>query len=283
MFRDQQEPNLKSDVVSSLEALAAAIPDGALLAVPKDSSGVAMSATRELVRRGVRGLHLVCVPVGGLQADILIGAGAVATIETSAVTLGEFGAAPRFTAAVHESTIRVLDATCPAIYAALQAGEKGIPFIPLRGLIGTDLLRYRQDWKVIDNPFAEQDRIVLLPGIRPDVALFHAPLADRHGNVFVGARRELMLMAHAAMQTLVTVEEITDDDLLNDPQRAAGVLPAIYVTRIATARRGAWPLAFWDLYPEDEAALANYVAAAGTAAGFSRFLDSWLDTRRAVA
>ena len=132
---------MKSDVVSSLEALAAAIPDGALLAVPKDSSGVAMSATREIVRRGVRGLHLVCVPVGGLQADILIGAGAVATIETSAVTLGEFGSAPRFTAAVREGAIRVLDATCPAIYAALQAGEKGIPFMPLRGLIGTDLDR----------------------------------------------------------------------------------------------------------------------------------------------
>lgn len=274
---------MESAVVSSLEGLAAAIPDGALVAVPKDSSGVAMAATRELVRRGVRGLHLLCVPVGGLQADILIGAGAVATIETSAVTLGEFGAAPRFTSALREGAIRVLDATCPAIYAALQAGEKGIPFMPLRGVIGTDLLRHRQDWTVIDNPFAEQDRIVALPAIRPDFALFHAPLADRHGNVFVGARRELMLMGHAARQTLVTVEEITDGDLLDDPQRAAGVLPAIYVTRVAAAKRGAWPLAFWDLYPDDDAALANYVAAAGTAAGFTRFLDSWLDTRRAAA
>jgi glutaconate CoA-transferase subunit A len=274
---------LESAVVSSLETLAASIPDGALLAVPKDSSGVAMAATRELARRGVRGLHLVCVPVGGLQADILIGAGAIATIETSAVTLGEFGSAPRFVAAVRAGTIRVLDATCPAIYAALQAGEKGIPFMPLRGLIGTDLLVHRPDWKVIDNPFIGKDPIVALPGIRPDVALFHAPLADRHGNVFVGARHELMLMAHAARQTLVTVEEITDHDLLDDPQRAAGVLPAIYVTRVAAANRGAWPLAFWDLYPDDDAALANYVAAAGTAAGFAQFLDSWLDNRLAVA
>ncbi len=274
---------MESDIVSSLETLAAAIPDGTLLAVPKDSSGVAMAATRELVRRGVRDLHLVCVPVGGLQADILIGAGTVATIETSAVTLGEFGGAPRFTAAVREGSIRVLDSTCPAIYAALQAGEKGIPFMPLRGLIGTDLLLHRQDWKVIDNPFAGQDRIVALPGIRPDISLFHAPLADRHGNVFVGTKRELMLMAHASRHTLVTVEDITDDDLLEDPQRSAGVLPAIYVSRVAAAKHGAWPLAFWDLYPDDEVALANYVAAAGTAAGFTHFIDSWLDTRRAVA
>ena len=89
----------------SLEALAAAIPDGALLAVPKDSSGVAMAATRELVRRGVRDLHLLCVPLSGIQADILIGAGCVRTLETSAVTLGEYGAAPRFVAALKERSL----------------------------------------------------------------------------------------------------------------------------------------------------------------------------------
>src|SRR5258708_11399908 len=135
-----------------------------------------MAATREIVRRGVRDLHLVCVPVGGLQADILIGAGAVATIEPSAVTLGEFGSAPRFTAAVREGAIRVLDATCPAIYAALQAGEKGIPFMPLRGLIGTDLLLHRQGWKGIHHPVARQDRIVALSGIRPAISRVPAPL-----------------------------------------------------------------------------------------------------------
>jgi glutaconate CoA-transferase subunit A len=274
---------MNANMVASLQELAAAIPDGTLLAVPKDSSGVAMAATRELVRRGVRDLHLVCVPVGGLQADILIGAGAVAVIETSAVTLGEFGAAPCFTAAVRDGCLRVLDATCPAVYAALQAGEKGIPFMPLRGLIGTDVLRHRHDWKVIGNPFDTADPIVALPAIRPDIALFHAPLADRFGNVFVGSRQELMLMAHASRQALVTVEEITDDNLLEDPPRSAGVLPAIYVTRVALAKRGAWPLALWDIYPDDEPMLTRYVAAARTREGFARFIEEWLDARRAVA
>lgn len=274
---------MSSNVVSSLQELAAAVPDGALLAVPKDSSGVAMAASRELVRRGVRGLHLVCVPIGGLQADILIGAGAVATIETSAVTLGEFGAAPRFGEAARNGSVRIRDATCPAVYAALQAGEKGLPFLPLRGLIGTDVLRHRPDWKVIENPFQAGDAIVVLPAIRPDIALFHAPLADRFGNVLVGSKHELMLMAHAARQTLVTVEQIADGNLLEDPPRAAGVLPAIYVTRIALAKRGAWPLALWDLYPDDEPMLARYVALARTQAGFAQFLEEWLDARRAVA
>jgi glutaconate CoA-transferase subunit A len=165
---------LKPDI--PLARLAAAVPDGALLAVPKDSSGVAMAATRELVRRGVRGLHLLCVPTSGMQADILIGAGAVRTLETSAVTMGEYGTAPCFTAAMRESAIVIRDSTCPAVYAALQAGEKGLPFLPLRGLIGTDVLKHREDWKVIDNPFAGGDPIVVLPALRPEFALFHAPL-----------------------------------------------------------------------------------------------------------
>jgi len=194
----------------SLETLAEAVPDGALVAIAKDSSGVAMAATRELVRRGVRDLHLLCVPISGMQADILIGAGCVRTLETSAITLGEFGIAPRFVAALKAGTMRMIDSTCPAVYAGLQAAQKGIPFIPLRGLLGTDLLANRDDWKVIDNPFEPGDPIVVLKAIQPDVAVFHAALADRDGNVFVGRERELMIMAHAARRTLVTVEEITE-------------------------------------------------------------------------
>jgi glutaconate CoA-transferase subunit A len=223
------------------------------------------------------------VPTGGIQADILIGAGAVQTIETSAVTLGEFGAAPQFTTAVREGALTIKDATCPAVYAALQAGEKGLPFMPLRGLLGTDVLAHRSDWKVVDNPFAQSDPIVLLPALRPDFALFHTPLADRYGNVFVGRQRDLMTMAHAARHTLVTVEELTDDNLLEDPARAGSVLPAIYVDGLAVAVRGAWPLALWDIYPDDETALARYVALARTRDGFAQFLSEWLNHERAVA
>ena len=259
-----------------LASLAAMIPDGAKLAVPSDNAGVAMAATRELVRRGARGLHLVCVPIGGLQTDIMIGAGLVDTVETSAVTLGEFGSAPRFAAALQDKRVRVIDATCPAIHAALQAAQKGIPFIPLRGLLGTDVLANHPDWKVIDNPFRPGDPIVLLSAIQPDIALFHAPLADRNGNVFIGRWRELLTLAHAARRTLVTVEEVTERDLMDDPDRSPGVIPALYITAIAKAPHGAWPLCFGDYYPTDQDAVAHYVAAGRTEGGFRDWLRGWL-------
>jgi Acyl CoA:acetate/3-ketoacid CoA transferase, alpha subunit len=85
--------------IRTLDAALEPVTDGIMLAVPREQSGVAMEATRALIRRGVRDLHLVALPTSTLQADLLIGAGAIATLETSAVSLGELGPAPRFTAA----------------------------------------------------------------------------------------------------------------------------------------------------------------------------------------
>jgi glutaconate CoA-transferase subunit A len=266
-----------------LDELAAAIPDGAKVAVPNDPYGVAVAATRAIVRRGAKRLHLVCLPTSGIQADVLIGAGCVAAIETSAVALGEHGTAPRFAAAVRDGSLRVMDATCPAIHAGLLAGVKGVPFMPLRGVIGSDLLAHRADWKVIDNPFAPGDRILVVPAINPDIALFHAPRADRQGNVFIGRSRDLLRMAQASRETFVTVEEVVDGDLLHDRDRAAGVIPAVYLTRIATAPRGAAPLGLPGHYDPDAAALARYAQAARTEAGFRAWLDEWLAAEAAAA
>src|ERR1700719_1606792 len=110
-------------ILRTLEEAISSIIDGCMLAVPRESSGAAMAATRALIRRGVKRLTLIALPTSSLQADLLIGAGCVETIETSAVSLGEFGAAPRFTAAILNGSIRMKDATCPALHAAFQAAE----------------------------------------------------------------------------------------------------------------------------------------------------------------
>ena len=265
---------LADTMVIELEELVSRIPDGASLAIPPDYSGCAMEAVKALIRRGCRDLHLIGVPSGGFQADWLIGAGCVASVEAAAMTLGEQGTPPRFSAAISDGRIAMKDATCPAIHAGLQAAEKGVPFLPLRGILGSDLLRYRPDWKVTDNPFSEfSDPIVLVPAIRPAVALFHARAADRNGNVWIGVRRELMLMAHAARETLVTVERIEDTDFLTDDGLAAGTIPALYISALSVVPGGARPVGLAGAYSADTAELAAYVAAAKTEDGFRRWAD----------
>jgi glutaconate CoA-transferase subunit A len=259
------------------DELAARIEDGALIGLPPDYSLVAMEVVRALVRRKAKGLRLLGVPQLGLCADLLIGAGCVAEIETSAVTLGEAGLAPRFTEAAEKGEIVVRDATCPALHTALQATEKGVPFMPLRGVLGSDLLKLRQDWKVSRNPFREdQDPILLIPAIAPDVALFHARWADEAGNVWIGRRRELATIAHAAKRCFVTYEEKRPGDMLEDEILAPGVLGAVYVTATAQARRGAWPLGVPEVYDIDDAHLMRYAKLAKTHEGFGRYLDEFV-------
>jgi glutaconate CoA-transferase subunit A len=266
----------------TVDELADAIPDGAHVALAPDYSGCAMAAVRALIRRGARDLHLIGVPQLGFQADLLIGAGCVRSVEAAAVTLGEQGAAPRFVAALRAGRIEILESTCPVIHAGLGAAEKGIPFMPLRGILGSDLVRYRPDWRVIDDPFANDGPILLVPAIRPDVALFHAARADRAGNVWIGVRRELLMMAHVARRTLVTAETISDRDLLGDDVSAAGTIPGLYVSALAEARRGAWPIGLRRTYPPDPAHLARYAELARTDAGFERYLEEFVLERAAA-
>ena len=266
-------------IARTLDDALSAIADGCLLAVPRESTGVGMAATRALIRRGIKRLSLVALPTSSLQADLLIGAGCVETLETSAVSLGEFGLAPRFTAAVMAGTIRMKDATCPALHAAFQASEKGVPFMPLRGLIGSDVLDHRPDWVVMNNPFGNNDPIVLLPAIKPDVTLFHAPMADRAGNIWIGRQRELVTMAHASAKTVVTVEKIHEGNLLDDPQLAAGTLPGFYVESVAVVERGCWPLPLPEHYPWDGEHLKEYAKLAATEEGFASYLERYVYER----
>jgi glutaconate CoA-transferase subunit A len=271
-----------TDLVSLAE-LAARIRPGDSLAVPVDRAGVSMAATAALIEQGVRDLKLVCVPISGLQADLLIGARAVSALETSAVSLGEAGGAPRFAAAVREGAFTLRDATCPAILAGLLAAQKGVPFMPIAGIIGSDLLAVRPDWKVISSPIGDPAPVVVVPAISPDVALFHAPEADRAGNIRIGRHRELAAMAYAAKRTCVTVERIVDRNLLDTEDSAAGVLPSLYVDAVAVAEHGAWPLPLWDEYDGDDAELARYAAMARTEEGFRAYLSGFLRHRKQVA
>jgi glutaconate CoA-transferase subunit A len=257
--------------LQSVEALAAEVPDGATLALPPDNSLPSVALAKALIRRGVRNLNLIGVPVSGFATDILIGAGCVASVQTSAVSLGEAGFAPRFSAALRAGSIKVIDATCPAMHTMLQAAEKGVPFMPLRGLIGSDILAHRPDWKVVPNPFAAEgeDPIVLLPALNPDFVFFHALMADEEGNVWVGRRRECATIAHASKRALVTVERVVPGNFLEDERLASGAINATYIGGIAIAERGAHPVALLDEYGFDGAYVSDYARMARSEEGFA--------------
>lgn len=252
--------------IETADRLADQIPDGSSVLIAPDYSGCAMAVVAALIRRGAKDLRLIGAPQMGLQAELLVAANCVASIETAAMSLGEFGTAPAFEAARKAGEITVIESTCPAIHAGLQAAERGVPFAPVRGILGSDLIELRDDWQVIDNPLPPHDPILLVPAINPDVALFHSPLGDGDGNVWIGVRRELMSMAHAAKRSVVSVDQRQAASLLHDQWQAPGTIPALYIDALGEIAGGGRPLGSPGQYAPDPAFIHRYKQAfkAGT-------------------
>ena len=263
----------------TVEDIAKEVKDNSLLGIPADYSGVPMSVTIEIIKNNTKGLRLYCLPLTTIQGDMLIGAGCVSEIETAAVTLGEYGQAPRFQDAIENSKIKIKDSTCPALHAQLQATEKSVPFMPLRGILGSDLYKNRNDWSVINNPMSSKtndEKIVILPAVQLDILIFHASKADVNGNVQIGRRRELATLAHASKKVYVTVEEIVDEDFFDCELKAAATLPSLYVDGISLARNGAWPCGLTDCYEIDGNEMSKYAKSAKYQETFDEYMRNFI-------
>jgi len=149
--------------------------------------------------------------------------------------------------------------------------------MPMRGLIGSDILKNRPEWKVIQNPYEiGKDPIVLIPALVPDVVLFHGMYGDRHGNVWVGKAQEVIGMAQSAKTVIATFEHFFDGDLLEDKHLAPSTISRLYMTASTEARNGAWPVAFGMEYGFDAEHLTRYAQLAKTEEGFSQYLKEFI-------
>lgn len=274
----------KPVVMTDVNELVKLVEDGDTLIVPADYGGSPAEAARALVRRGAKNLRLIGGPPSGYVADLLIGAGCVSYLEMPGVILGDFGLAPRFRAWASEGRLEIRDSTCPAFHTAIAAAQKGLPFLPMRGLLGTDILRHRPEWKSIQNPYsATPDPIVLIPALVPDVVMLHGLYGDRHGNVWIGKSFEVMAMAQCAKKVIATFEHFYEGDLLEDKHMAPSTISQIYTTATVHVKNGAWPVAFGVEYGFDAPHMTRYAAMARTQEGFNDYVNEFVFEQRKAA
>ncbi|MDW7650246.1 MAG: CoA-transferase [Bacillota bacterium] len=154
--------------------------------------------------------------------------------------------------------------------AALQAGAMGLPFMPVRGVIGTDYTRVRPDFKTITNPYGEDD-ILVVPAVSPDVSLIHAFKADVYGNCIVNSSIDDALLARASKKVIISAEEIVGTEELKSSQRG-NFVSRVHVDAVVRLPGGAYPTACGSLYRTDSKKLGAYIAAAKDAESFSRYV-----------
>jgi glutaconate CoA-transferase subunit A len=262
------------DKLVSLEQAAGHVADGDVVALGGALSyREPMALVRELVRAGRRDLHLIG-SAHGVDVDLLVGAGAVRVLEESYVGYEQdFGLAPAYRRAAESGTLVLRETCCYTLLQQLRAAEYGIPFMPVRGILGTGIHRLHPEYGEIRCPFTNQ-RLVAVPALAPDVALIHGLLADRRGNVHLA--RPLVLderFTFASRKVVVTVERIASQ---SEVAEAGVVLPYFVVTAVVEAPYGAHPTSCYPHYTYDRAHLGEWVKAAGTDEGVRQYLDRYV-------
>lgn len=150
----------------------------------------------------------------------------------------------------------------------------GVPFLPVRGFGGSDYLKVREDFKYIINPYDSGEKLVVVPSLTPDAALFHAFQADRSGNVLADASQNNKLLAQAARgAVLVTVEEVVDK-LSWSPDKM--FIPGHYITALVHAPGGAHPTSCPGYYKTDGNHLQEYKRAASAPDTWHNYLQKYI-------
>jgi glutaconate CoA-transferase subunit A len=268
----------------ALADAASLVPSGSTLAIGGLSLSCSpMSFCRELVRGGVRDLELVAV-VNGMATDWLIAGGCVRRLVMGLTSFEGFGLAPAFRRATQSGAIEVEEWSEHTLICALQAAIAGVPYMPTRAGLGTDMLALHPDrtWEVVDDRSGQ--RFVACAALKPDVAVVHVHEADRLGN----ARMDPKLVwfdsevVKAARTVVVSAERIVDTDTFRARPEATA-FPAFAVDHVVEAPRGAWPTACWPEYSYDGEFYNNYQRAARDPEAFAAFLEEHVGVQPAGA
>jgi glutaconate CoA-transferase, subunit A len=250
-----------------------------------------MALIYEIARRKINDLHLVCHS-NGQGLDVLIGAGCVKRLEIAYSGNGRY--APtciRFKKAVEQGKIEFEDYSNFQMSLRFLAGSLGIPFIPTKSGLGSDILRHEgfaaatrreskvapKKYAILQNPFnKKEDRVVLLPALTPDVALIHAQYVGEDGTVRIkGLTFADLEQAKAADVVIVSCESIVPRAFIrSDPDQNS--LPGFMVDAIVLLPYGAHPTACYGFYDYDPQHLNLYKKAAEDDALFQAYLAEWI-------
>ena len=261
------------------DAIAAHVRDGQTLALEGFTHLIPFAAGHEIIRQNRRDLTLVRMTPDVIY-DQMIGMGCAEKLVFSYAGNPGAGLLRRLRDAVENGwprPIEIEEHSHAAMASAYEAGAAGLPCAIFRGYRGAELARVNPNIRSVTCPFTAEE-LAAVPAIRPDVAIVHAQVADRAGNVLVegivGVQKEAVLAAKVA---IVTVEEVVDDLRgLNGgagPHPNACVIPHWCVTAIAHVPGGAHPSYASGHYARDN---ATYLAWDAIAADRDRF-RAWMD------
>jgi glutaconate CoA-transferase subunit A len=269
----------KSKLMSLPEAITRFVASGDAIAMgTAQETLIPFAAGQEIIRQKKKDLTLIG-PISDILFDQLIGGGCVDRIRASWVGNVITGSCYNFRRAVENGVVQIEDHSNLTISMALRAGAMGVPFMPARSALGSDLYKTNAGLKTISCPFTGE-RLTAVAAISPDAAIIHAQRADKFGNAHVwgnlGITREACL---SSKNVIITVEEVVSPEIISsDPNRV--IIPGFLVGAVVHAPWGAYPSPVPGHYNRDHAAFIAYRDASQTPAKFDEWKIKWVDNVR---
>ncbi|MDX2445736.1 MAG: CoA-transferase [Desulfobacterales bacterium] len=253
-----------------------------------------MAAVYEIIRRKIKRLH-VYAHSNGQGIDELVGAGCVVKLEIAYAGSGRFApTCVRFRKAVEDGSLAVEDYSNYQMTLRFLAGAMGLPFMPTRSSLGTDIIdkwgftkpMRESDPKlpdkkllVMDNPFGDwgdASHLVLVPAINPDVTIIHVQKADPQGTSRIeGLTFADVEQVKAARKVIITCEELVETDSLRE-KPDQNQIPFFCVDAVVPVPFGAYPTACFRHYDYDPVYLNDYRQAAQDETRFQNYLKEFV-------
>src|SRR5438067_1168942 len=261
---------------SMRDAIAELVPDGSSVALGLQlEQMIPFAAGHEVIRQKKRDLRLIG-PISDCLFDQLIGAGCVKDIVAAWVGNVMMGSAYNFRRAVETEEIRIFNMTNFCIALGLQAGAMGVPFLPTRTAMGSDVPKGNHFFYQIISPFEPKETLLAVRAIVPDVTIVHVQRADAEGNAHCWGNFGVMIEAvRAAKNVIVVAEQIVEPDVIaSDPNRT--VVPGFLVSAVVECPYGAHPSPVQGCYKRDDAFFREYHQQTRTEADTQNWLDRWV-------
>jgi glutaconate CoA-transferase, subunit A len=267
-----------SKLMNMHDAIARHIPSGAMVLLGAQMEQmIPFAAGHELIRQGRRDLTLVG-PISDILFDQMIGAGCASKVMAAWVGNVSAGVAYCLRRAVEQGIPRRVDVTDYSNFTfalALHSAALGVPFLPTYSTLGSDLLKKNGNLREFISPVNE-DKLVAVRALRPDVAVLHVQRADEHGNAHIwGSLGVAVDGARAARKVIIIAEEIVAPEVIaSDPNRT--LVPGFLVAAVVHEPGGAHPSPVQGYYGRDHAFFAEYHEQSRKLEDFEKWLEHWV-------
>jgi len=267
-----------SKLTTMAEAIRLHVPDGSMVLMGAQMEHmIPFAAGHEIIRQGRRDLTLVG-PISDVLFDQLIGAGCASRVFAAWVGNVSAGVGYCLRRAVEQNiphAVQMTDYSNFTLALGLHAGALGVPFMPTYSTLGSDLLARNGNLREFNSPVNEE-KLVAVRALRPDVAILHVQRADEHGNAHIWGNLGVAVDgARASRSVIVVAEEIVAPEVIaSDPNRT--LVPGFKVAAVVHEPWGAHPSPVQGYYGRDHAFFSQYHEGSRSAEDFERWLGRWV-------